>query len=346
MKFGIFTHVPWPEGSDPKQVFEDTAEEVVRAEELGYHSAWLAEHHFSRYGIGSSLPALAGSLIARTETIRLGTAVLVPPLHNPITLAEDTATLDVISDGRLDVGFGRGTAGYEYTGYNVDREESQERFQESIAVIKGLWTTPEFSHHGKFYQVTKANLTPPPAQRPHPPIYLAATRTLETLEYAATTGHPLMIGVVLDTDDSVALCNQYVHLSEEAGHNVPIGDIPFFRYVYVAETEEQAKKEAQPGLSWTMDMIQWRRHFTESSEVHQSLDEWCNNRDELPTSCEYLYENRAVVGSPEQCVAQIKVLQEQGIEYFGCNLSFGGLEHRLRMKSLELFAKEVMPHFA
>ena len=116
MKFGIFTHVPWPEGSDPKQVFEDTAEEVVRAEELGYHSAWLAEHHFSRYGIGSSPAALAGSLIAHTETIRIGTAVLVPPLHNPITLAEDTATLDVISGGRLDVGFGRGTAGYEYTG--------------------------------------------------------------------------------------------------------------------------------------------------------------------------------------------------------------------------------------
>jgi alkanesulfonate monooxygenase SsuD/methylene tetrahydromethanopterin reductase-like flavin-dependent oxidoreductase (luciferase family) len=346
MKFGIFTHVPWPEGSDPRQVFEDATEEVVHAEELGYHSAWLAEHHFSRYGIGSSLPALAGSLAARTETIRLGTAVLVPPLHNPITLAEDTATLDVISGGRLDVGFGRGTAGYEYTGYNVDREESQGRFQESIAVIKGLWTTPEFSHQGNFYQVTRANLTPPPLQRPHPPIYLAATRTEETLEYAATTGHPLMIGVVLDTSDSVALCHRYVHLSKEAGHNVSIAEIPFFRYVYVAETEEQARKEAEPGLSWTMDMIQWRRSFTESSEVYQRLDEWRSNRDELPTSCEYLYENRAVVGSPEQCVAQIKALQEQGIEYFGCNLSFGGLEHRLQMRSLELFAKEVMPHFA
>ena len=333
-------------GIRPRQVFEDTTEEVVHAEQLGFHSAWLAEHHFSRYGIGSSLPALAGSLAARTETIRLGTAVLVPPLHNPITLAEDTATLDVISGGRLDVGFGRERQATNTRATMSTERRARNGSKRASRSSRDCGLRREFSHHGNFYQVTRANLTPPPLQRPHPPIYLAATRTEETLEYAAATGHPLMIGVVLDTSDSVALCRRYAHLSKEAGHNVSIAEIPFFRYVYVAETEEQARKEAQPGLSWTMDMIQWRQSFTESSEVYQRLDEWRSNRDELPTSCEYLYENRAIVGSPEQCVAQIKALQEQGIEYFGCNLSFGGLEHRLRMSSLELFAKEVMPHFA
>ena len=158
MKFGLFTHVPWPEGSEPQQVFRNTVEEIQYAEEVGFTGAWLAEHHFSRYGMASSCLVFAGHLAARTSKIRIGTAVLVPPLHNPIRLAEDTATVDVLSDGRLDVGFGRGTAGYEYRGYNMDRDESQERFQESIGVIKGMWTTREYSHKGKYYQVNSAHL--------------------------------------------------------------------------------------------------------------------------------------------------------------------------------------------
>ena len=193
MKFGIFTHVPWPEGMDTRQVFRNTIQEVQYAEELGFHSAWLAEHHFSRYGIGSSCLVLAGNLAAQTTRIRIGTAVLVPPLHNPIRLAEDTATVDALSDGRLDVGFGRGTANYEYRGYNVDREESQGRFQESIKVIKGLWTTPEFSHQGEYYQVNRATLVPPPVQQPPPTASWAATRTQATLE----------IGIALNTGQAM-----------------------------------------------------------------------------------------------------------------------------------------------
>ena len=183
MKFGLFSHVPWPEDLDPKQKFDQTTEEAVYGEELGFNSIWLAEHHFTRYGLGSSSLVLASSIAARTKKIRLGTAVLVPTLHHPLRLAEDTATLDVISDGRLDVGYGRGAAGYEYTTYMVDREESQERFREAIGMIEGLWTTPEYTYQGKFYNVNRANLVPPPVQKPHPPVYIAATRTPETMEF-------------------------------------------------------------------------------------------------------------------------------------------------------------------
>ena len=119
MKFGLFTHIPWPEGTEPKQVLDHTAEEVVYAEELGFHSAWVAEHHFSRYGLGSSSLVFSASVAAQTKKIRLGTAILIPPLHHPIKLAEDAATLDLVSGGRLDAGFGRGTAGYEYAGRRI-----------------------------------------------------------------------------------------------------------------------------------------------------------------------------------------------------------------------------------
>ena len=345
MKFALFTHLPWPEGTDPRRIFEQATEEVQYGEELGFHSAWLAEHHFSRYGLGSSSLVLAASMAAHTKTIRLGTAVLVPPLHHPVRLAEDTATVDSISGGRLDVGFGRGTAGYEYSGLNMDPEESQERFQESIGVIQGLWTTPDYSHHGRYYQVNQTTLVPPPVQKPHPPIYLAATRTEATLEYVASTGHALMVGVVQDTPDALDLCRRFVELSRKAGHNVPMSKIPFFRYFYVAETEAQARKDSQDALNWTLDMTQWRRTFTVGSEVNLRLQDWRDTRSELPPSYDYLCEHRAIIGTPDQCVAKIKELQRQGIEYFGCNFSFGGLEHEKLLRSMELFSREVMPHF-
>ncbi len=268
MKFALFTHVPWPEGTEPAQIFAETSEQIEYGEQLGFYSAWLAEHHFSRYSLGSSSLVLASSIAARTKTIRLGTAVLVPTLHNPINLAEDAATVDAVSNGRLDVGFGRGSVGYEYRGFNADIDESQARFQESIKIIEGLWTTPDFSYDGNYFKIDKVNLVPPPVQKPHPPIYLAASRTLETLEFVVSTGHSICAAVVQDTEAALDLCHRFVEMSKEAGFNVPMSDIPFFRYFYVAETEEQARKDTEAHLNWVIDIMQWRNLFREgSSEV-------------------------------------------------------------------------------
>jgi alkanesulfonate monooxygenase SsuD/methylene tetrahydromethanopterin reductase-like flavin-dependent oxidoreductase (luciferase family) len=346
MKFAYFTHLPWPEDRTPEQIISETTEQVQYAEELGFHSAWLAEHHFTRYSIGSSSLIMATHLAARTRKIRVGTAVLVSPLHNPLRLAEDTATLDLISGGRLDVGFGRGSSGYEYHGYNVDAAESQDRFQESIKIIQGLWTTPDFTFKGNHFQVNHANLVPLPVQQPHPPIYIAATRSPVTLDFAVSTGHPLCIAVVQDTADALDLCQRFVALSKEAGFNVPKSRIPFFRYFYVAETEDQALKDTEGKLNWVIDIMQWRRFINEGSEVYQRMADWRRTRNELPLSYEYLRENRAVIGTPDHCVARIKEFQEQGIDYFGCNFDFGGMEHKKVLRSMELFAREVMPRLS
>ncbi len=136
MQFALFTHLPWPEGTDPKQIVEQATQQIQYAEELGFKSAWLAEHHFTRYSLGSSSLILATHLAALTKKIRLGTAVLVSPLHNPIRLAEDTATLDLVSGGRLDVGFGRGNSGYEYHGFNISSDDGDECFD------LDNWNTP------------------------------------------------------------------------------------------------------------------------------------------------------------------------------------------------------------
>lgn len=344
MRFAYFTHVPWPEGTDLQQIIAETTAQVQYAEELGFHGAWFAEHHFTRYSMVSSALILATHMAAHTSRIRLGTAVLVSPLHNPIQLAEETAMLDLLSGGRLDIGFGRGTTGYEYSGYNVDPAESQARFQDSVTIVKGLWTTPDFSYTSPYNTVHHLNLVPPPVQQPHPPIYIAATRTLTTLQFAVASGHNLCIAVVQDTDEALELCHRFVTMSREAGFNRSMADIPFFRYIYVAETAAQARQDTEAHLNWVVDIMQWRRFIHEGSEVYRQMDAWRKSRTELPQSYDYLAQKRAIIGTPEQCVAQIKALQKHGIDYVGGNFDFGGLAPEQVRRSMALFASEVMPH--
>ena len=346
MKFALFSHVAWPEGTEPKQVIDNLTEQVRFGEELGFYSAWHAEHHFTRYGLGSASLILGTALAQRTKSIRIGTAVLLPPLYHPVRLAEDTATLDIISGGRLDVGFGRGRPGSDYDGLSIPWEESQGRFREAIDIVKGLWTTPDFSYAGEHYNVDRTDLVPPPLQRPHPPVYLAATRTRATLEFVASTGHPLLIGQVLDTADALDLCHRWESMSREAGHDTSMAQIPFMRYFYVAETEEQARKDTWASLEWMHDLIQWRASLPGGSEVYRHLEDWRHERTTPPPDIDYMLQHRAFVGTPERCTEKIKQLQDEGIDYFGCYFSFGGTPHKKVMRSMELFAKEVMPHFA
>jgi alkanesulfonate monooxygenase SsuD/methylene tetrahydromethanopterin reductase-like flavin-dependent oxidoreductase (luciferase family) len=343
MKWMLNTHVPWPEGKAPAQVYDEISEQIQFGEQLGFHSAWLAEHHFSRYGLASSSLMLATQIASRTRSIRLGTAVLVAPLHHPIQLAEEIAMFDQLSGGRLDVGFGRGSANYEYRGYDVDREESQARFQETIRIIEGLLTTPGYSYDGRFYQIRDVNLVPPPAQLPCPPIYIAATRTPASLEFVAASGHPIIVGVVLDTDDAIDLLHRFIALARDNGHDVPASRIPFFRYVYVAETEEEALRDARESVAWTLDMIQWRATFQQGSEVYQHLDDFRRSRTSLPLSFEQIAERRGFFGTPEQIAERIKQVRAEGIEHFGATFAFGALDQRKVLRSMELFAKEVMP---
>ena len=345
MDFALFSHVPWPEGTEPSQVYHEITEEFILGEELGFKSAWIAEHHFTRYGLGAAPNVLASNIVAKTSIIRIGSAVFVSPLHLPARLAEEIATLDVLSGGRIDVGFGRGAAESEYNVANVPIEESQQRFQESITMIEGLWSNKNYSFDGNHYKITNANIVPQPLQKPHPPIYIAATRSAATQEFVAGSGHPLLVGVVLDTTDAIALCHSLVSLAEKKGQAMSMGQIPFFRYFHVAETEEQAKENSKPALNWNLDMIQWRRTFDTGSEVWEKMEDFRNTRTELPPSYEYLAKHRAFIGNPDQIIAKIQALQDEGIETFGCNFSFGGMPQDKVLKSMQLFAKEVMPAF-
>ena len=346
MEFALFSHLPWPEERTPQGLLSDFTEQAVAGEELGFRAVWLAEHHFTRYGLGASSLLIASHLAARTRRIRLGTAVLIPPLHHPVRLAEDTSTLDVLSGGRLDVGFGRGAAGSEYASFGIDHAESQARYRETIAMVEALWTTPDLTWQGEYHTVRNINLVPTPLQSPHPPVYVAATRSAQSLDFVASTGRRLIIGVVLDTPDAIDLLNRFLAMAQAAGNPTTAAEVPFFRYFYVAETAEQAHRDAREALNWTLDVNTWRREFAVGSEVYQRLADYRQRRTELPPSYEYLAEKRAFIGSPDQCAAQIQALADAGVRYFGCNFAFGGLAQDKQLRSMELFAREVMPRFA
>lgn len=343
MQFMLFSHLPWPEGKEPSQVYEEAIEQIQYAERLGFISAWLAEHHFSRYGLGSSQLMLLAKVAGLTKRIRLGTAVLVPPLHHPIRLAEDIAMLDQLSGGRVELGFGRGAAGFEYVGYGVSHAESQARFQETIKIVEGLLTRPDFSYQGQFHELHHVNLVPLPVQRPHPPIYIAATRTPATLEFVADSGHPIIIGVVLDHTDALDLCRRFLTQARVAGHETSISSIPYFRYLYVAESTAAARRDSRAAMEWTQDMIQWRGVIKSGSEVYQQIEDFRATRTTTPPSFEHIAERRAFFGTPDEIVQQLRALRDQGIESFGCNFAFGTMPHDKVMRSMELFAREVMP---
>ena len=267
-------------------------------------------------------------------------------MHHPVRLAEDTATLDVLSDGRLDVGFGRGASGTEYGNFGIDHGESQARYRESIEMVETLWTTPDCTFRGNYYSTERLNLVPTPLQRPHPPVYVAATRSAESLEFVSSTGRRLIIGVVLNTDDALDLLQRFLAQAQASGHAASPSDVPFFRYFYVADTEEQAHRDAREALNWTLDINTWRREFSVGSEVYESIDDYRKRRTELPPSYEYLAEHRAFIGTPDQCAAKIQTLHDAGVRYFGCNFAFGGLDQKKQLRSMELFAREVMPRFS
>ena len=343
MKLALFTHLPWPENISQQDVFQGAVEQVQMAEASGYHSAWFAEHHFTRYSMGSSLCVILGHMAAATKNIRLGTGVIVPVLHNPIRIAEDTATVDLLSGGRLDVGFGRGVYSYEYGGFGIPEENSQQRFRESVLSVRDMWTKRPVSLDGEFYSFRNIDLVPSPVQKPHPPVYIAASRSPETLGFLVENKFLLCIAVVQDTSQALELVTRYKKLCKDFGRPSYMSEVPFFRYVHVAETEERAIASTKQHVEWIQDIMQWRRFLIDHTEVDRSISDWRGERTELPPSYEYIRDNRAFIGTPEQVAEKILALKSEGIEYFGSNFAMAGLPQEEILKSMRLFDEKVRP---
>ena len=348
MKFGLFVLPSWPEEDAGEQgrKLGEAVEQVQFAEELGFDSVWLAEHHFCRYGIVPNALSMAMHIAAKTKTIRIGTGVSVLTFHNPIFLAEETALLDVLSGGRLEFGVGRGQVVYEYNNLRVDYDSRTGRFREILDIILGLWTTRGFTYHGEYYSVEDLTVAPTPIQKPHPQVYLAVSKSPESIDVAVSRDLPILTSPSTPDEYVLDIVHLYYERCAAAGKTPLVDQMPFFRMVHTSADEKQAVEGPRQALTWVRDLNGLRISLKGGSEIYMDLDEWRRTRPEEPPSYETQLETTAYFGTPEQLVSRIGRLQnEHNIQYFGANMSFGTLEHAEVMRSMELFAKEVMPHF-
>ena len=196
MKFGLLTLFDhYAEDCSEEQYYKNFFNEACYAEELGFDSVWIGEHHFCRY-ICPAPQIVAAAIAQRTKRIRIGTAIALLPHHDPIRLAEDYALVDLLSGGRLDFGVGRGFIKSGYDGFNQSMGESRERFNECLEIIEGLWRQPAFSYLGKFYSVKDVTILPRPLQKPTLPsqsLWQCRRLSPESFVAAGQKGHSIML---------------------------------------------------------------------------------------------------------------------------------------------------------
>ncbi|HYU13378.1 MAG TPA: LLM class flavin-dependent oxidoreductase, partial [Stellaceae bacterium] len=188
MRFGFFDQLPCAPGYSERQRYQDIIGQIELGDHIGFDTVWLGELHFSRaFSILADPLMVLAAAAQRAPRIRLGTAVTLLPLHNPVKIAEEAAIADILSNGRLELGVGRGTAPLHYEGYGIPMEESRERFAEALDFIIAAWTSESFSFDGKYFHARDLTLTPRPVQSPHPPVRIAANSP-DTFPFAAQRG--------------------------------------------------------------------------------------------------------------------------------------------------------------
>jgi probable F420-dependent oxidoreductase len=311
--------------------FPEALAEVVRAEELGFDSAWLEEHHSVRdHYWPSPLPALAG-FATRTARIALGTDILVTPFYHPVRLAEDVALLDVMSDGRITLGMAIGYKPDEFALYGTDLAKRGARFEEQLAIMRALWTQERVSFTGVYYSV-EGHLEPRPVQQPHPPVWIGGWGEL-ALQRAATLADNWIPGPTADLPRLLAGKQQFLANRRKAGRP-DVGDWPLTRDVIIADTDREARRLAEAHI-----MTAYRHEYA-GGWRHPFIDA------AAATDLDRLMHDRFVIGGPEQCVRQIgRFVEVYGMTHLICRIFFPGMPHAHIMRELELLAREVMPAF-
>jgi alkanesulfonate monooxygenase SsuD/methylene tetrahydromethanopterin reductase-like flavin-dependent oxidoreductase (luciferase family) len=338
MEFGTFLLLQSPSAEPSEVVFGRGTEITQAADELGFRNMWLAEHHFSTYGYLSRPLTYATHLANKTKRLRIGTAVIVLPLHHPLVVAEEIATVDLLSGGRLDVGLGRGYQNYEFERLGVDLSESRARWEEEVDVILLALKGKPFSYEGKYYQIPETTVFPVPIQQPHPPIWVTA-QSLPSVEATVRRGFNIITGGSGVPIERLREFREALerHLDTYKPKN-PI-KVGTQRFTYVAESEADARAAAEQAR-WNMRVTLSLRHNYSRVENGHAIPVPFDNE---PTTDDIL-DKFSVIGTPDTCIRQIRRLRELvGITHFNASFWFGDLEQARVLRSMERFAREVMP---
>jgi natural product biosynthesis luciferase-like monooxygenase protein len=342
VKFGYYilnTYVPELDGGS-ERLYAHWLEQIDAAEDGGFDALWVTEHHFRHFGGMLPNPQLLLAAAAqRTKRMRLGTAVSILPMHNPLRIAEDFAMVDLLSKGRLDFGAGRGMHPLEYTVFGADWHTAQLRLTEALDIIVRAWSGDNFEWNGPHYRFPKLTVFPTPAQKPHPPIYITANRDPDSFQMVGRRGHHLMTLPWIATNETQRTRTEaYFEALRAAGHAVESKEVFVMYPAYIGDSDERARTEViEP---WH----RWRRFALEALGLDPSKGEPYHKILAHLEFTAMVRDARAVFGGPETCISILqRIIQTVAPTQIGLVFHFGGLGQTQVLRSMERFARQVKP---
>lgn len=346
MQFGLFYEASEAPGHTHAERFAEMLDLIAYGETLGFDVAWLAEIHFGgAFSLLSAPLTVVPAIAARTQRIRIGTAVSLLPLHHPLHLAEQAATADLLSGGRLEFGVGRGSIPTQFHGFGVPVAENSARFAEALEIIRLAWTTERFSYTGQFYRVENLAVVPKPLQQPHPPIRVGV-HTAESFSYLGELGLPIYSGTTTtplpQLREGMALYRRQLHTH---GHAWRADQMALMLPMYVAPTSTAAREAMRPGVEkFYRNLLTVLSYLPETYTGRQErLRTLRQTVDNLPF--ERFCREQGVFGDPHECIDRLQAARDefglcQVICWFdqGCRLPLAEVK-----RAMAQFADEVMP---
>lgn len=312
----------------------DVVDQVVEADALGFWGVWLAERYFASGDLLWPSPMVVASYMAAyTRRIRIGLAARVLPFHHPLHVAADAATLDILSEGRLDLGISRGSMDEApHRLFGAPREEARQRFDEALAVLRLFFRGRPFSYKGRFFDLPDVVPSPAAVQRPHPPIYMVANNPV-SLDAAADQGIPVFVNGALRAEDIDQVMQRYRTRAVAAGFDADAVDIPVNRFVFVGETRAHALRVMRDPFLQFLE----RR----APDLKASLE---GKFGEKARSFEFLAREICIFDDAEGCATRLADLADTaGVRHALCTFNLITLDHRLAVESMRRFAREVVP---
>lgn len=352
LDFGIFDHFERPRDVPLDQAYEERLQLLKRADELGYYAYHLAEHHQSPLCMAPSQNVFLAAVARGTHRIKLGTLVHQLPLHHPLRFIEEVCMLDNLSQGRLQIGLGRGITAIEHTYWGLQPEDAQQRYAESLAIIVQGLTSDTLTHHGKFFDFDNVPLEMAPRQRPYPPFWYAS----KTPDDAAREGLNFVTGPGARLPQTMArykeVWDAHQHRPDRLNAHVAEPFIGSSRHIVVADTDAEAERIARSAWPVFQDNFSKRGMVGPGPETRPD-----GSTLPVPAGGPGTVEARdfdrarraesVLVGSPEAVGDYVqRYAEESGANYFVAAFQWGNITHRDAVHSLELFATHVMPRFA
>ena len=343
MKFGHFCLPTYYEDVYPSvgDHMRHLIDFMVSSEDLGFDALWANEHHFHPYGGHiPSPPLFLAALAQRTKRVRLGTSIIVMPLHNPIEIAEQMAMVDLMSGGRMELGVGRGFVVHDHETFGINVAHGQARTTEGLEVILKAWTGKPFTHHGQHFNYDDLTVWPKPQQDPHPPIWLACSSHPESFAWSAKQGYKLLtVAYVKPLPKLAEFTDIYRQTWQESGRDMADCEVCTHYQVYVHEDGNVARERCKQALRRYSDLL--RASLQQAKDVNEALRQSAAEDVDIDHVIE---QGRVCAGTPDECLAILERAQDQlGLTIVDCNFMFGGLTYEEADRSIQLFASKVMP---